>query len=119
MRKIVFALAAAAAVLVGGSMVAGFSDPAYAQRDRYDRRIEIHNRTGITIREVYSTNVGISTWGRDLLGDEVIPPGRMMMITVEDNSGYCRYDFRAVLTNGREVVSRGVNVCETVAWIVR
>jgi hypothetical protein len=120
MRRISLAIAAVAVVLAGGSMVAATFDPAQAQRrDRYDRRIEIHNRTGVTIREVYSTNVGRDDWGADLLGAEVIPPGRMMMITVEDNTGYCRYDFKAVLETGRQVQVRGLNVCEALEWVVR
>jgi hypothetical protein len=116
MRKTTLALVASAAVLGGAPLVAGSFDQAAAQR--YDRRIEIINRTNLTIRTVNSTNVGRSDWGVDLLGNAVIPPGRRMVINVEDRSGYCRYDFRAVFSNGRQITRHGVNVCEVGRWVI-
>jgi hypothetical protein len=116
MRKTVLGLVASAVVLGGAPFVAGSIDPAYAQR--YDRRIEIVNNTGLTIRTVNSTNIARGDWGVDLLGRAVIPPGRSMVINVEDYTGYCRYDFRAVFADGRQVTRRGVNVCEAVQWII-
>ena len=116
MRKTVLGLMASAVVLGSAPFVVGSIDPAYAQR--YDRRIEIVNNTGLTIRTINSTNIGRGDWGVDLLGDYVIRPGRSMVINVEDRTGYCRYDFRAVFSNGRQVTRRGVNVCEAVRWVI-
>jgi hypothetical protein len=115
MRKTIQVLAASAAV-VGGAMVVASIDPAAAQR--FDRRIQIVNNSGWTIRTINSTNVGRSDWGRDLLGSYVIRPGRSMIVNVEDRSGYCRYDFRAVFSNGRHVTRSGVNVCEVARWVI-
>jgi hypothetical protein len=116
MRKKALALVAAGIALGGASLMAGSFDQAAAQR--FDRRIEIVNRTGMTIRTVHSTHVGRSDWGVDLLGRAVIPPGGRMVISVEDYSGYCRYDFRAVFSDGRRITRRGVNVCEIGRWII-
>ena len=116
MHRRTFLRKAASAALFGGSAVMVGSLPAAAQR--FDRRIEIVNNTGTTIRSVNSTNVGRTDWGIDLLGNSVIPPGRRMVINVEDRTGYCRYDFRAVFTDGRQVTRHGVNVCEVSRWII-
>ena len=115
MRKTLLALAATAA-FVGTPMVVGSIDLAHAQR--YDRRVQIVNNTGMIIRTVQSTNVGRGDWGIDLLGDAVIPPGHSMVINVEDRSGYCRYDFRAVFANGHQIVRHGVNVCDVSRLII-
>jgi hypothetical protein len=116
MHRRTFLRKAASAALFGGSAIMAGSIPAAAQR--YDRRIQIVNNSGWTIQTVNSTNVGRSDWGRDLLGSSVIRPGRSMIINVEDRSGYCRYDFRAVFSNGRHITRSGVNVCEVARWVI-
>jgi hypothetical protein len=88
-------------------------------RDRQDRRMVIVNESGRVIREFYATNTGVNKWGRDLLGDKVIPPGQRFAFNFDDGTGYCMFDFRAVLDNGRPVERYRVNVCEYVAWTVR
>jgi len=95
-------------------------DRAIAQsRDRQDRRMVIVNESGRVIREFYATNSGVNKWGRDLLGDKVIAPGQRFTFNFDDGTGYCMFDFRAVLDNGRPVERYQVNVCEYVAWTVR
>lgn len=116
MHRRTFLRKAASAALMGGSAVVVGSLPASAQR--YDRRIEIVNNTRTTIRTVNATNVGRRDWGVDLLGNEIIPPGRRMVINVEDRTGYCRYDFRAIFTDGRQVTRQGMNVCELARWVL-
>lgn len=95
-------------------------DGALAQsRDRQDRRMVIVNESGRVIREFYATNTGVEKWGRDLLGDQMIPPGERYVFNFDDGTGYCMFDFRAVLDNGRPIERYRVNVCEYVAWTVR
>jgi hypothetical protein len=96
------------------------SDTATAQsRDRHDRRMLVVNESGRVIREFYATNSGVDKWGRDLLGQDVIQPGQRYIFNFDDGTGYCLFDFRAVLDNGRPVERYRVNVCEYVAWTVR
>jgi len=114
-RRTFLRKAASAALYGGGALVAG-SLPAMAQR--YDRRIEVVNNTSWTIETVNSTNVGRNDWGVDLLGRRVIRPGDSAIVNVEDRTGYCRYDFRAVFENGRQVTRRAVNVCEVSRWVI-
>lgn len=115
MRKFL-ALSAMAAVLAGGSLVAGSFDTVRA--DRFDRRIAVVNLTNVTIQTVNATNVGRADWGIDLLGQHVIPGGQTVVINVEDRTGYCRYDFRAIFANGNIVVRNRVNVCEVARWVL-
>jgi len=44
--------------------------------------------------------------------------GDSAIVNVEDRTGYCRYDFRAVFENGRQVTRRAVNVCEVSRWVI-
>jgi hypothetical protein len=103
-------LAAAVLVLLGGTGVA---------RDRYDRHVDIVNETGRVIYSFYSTNKGVSHWGRDLLGQNVIQPGQGTRINLDDRTGYCVFDFRAVLDNGRVIERYRVDVCTVGTWRVQ
>jgi len=112
----------ARAVLVVGMLFAALSvvltDAAVAQ-DRYDRRMHIVNNSNRTIMYFYATNKGVRNWGRDLLGQSVIRPGQRWLFNFNDRTGYCVFDFRAVLDNGRAVERYGINTCREVAWYVR
>jgi hypothetical protein len=105
-------LALAALALVAVSGVA-------AARDRYDRHVDIVNETGRVIYSFYSTNRGVTHWGRDLLGQAVIQPGEGMRINLDDQTGYCVFDFRAVLDNRRVIERYRVDVCTVGTWYVR
>jgi hypothetical protein len=106
--------------LAFAALLAGWpADSASAQsRDRYDRRMVIVNESRYVIREFYATNTGVSVWGRDLLGRNVIHPGQRYVFNFDDGTGHCMFDFRAVLENGRPVERYRVNVCENVSWTI-
>lgn len=94
------------------------ADPVAAQ-DRHDRRMYIVNDSGRTIMYFHATNKGVRNWGRDLLGQSVIQPGQRWLFNFNDGTGYCVFDFRAVLDNGRAIERYGINACQAVSWSVR
>lgn len=107
-------LAAVAAVALAGS----FGMPAQAQTDRdgQQRWINIVNRSGVTIREFYMTDVDTRGWGDDRLGSEVVEPGDLLRVVPtprQRSRGYCQYDMKVVFANDRSVERRGVNLCST------
>jgi len=92
---------------------------AQQRRDRFDRRMVIVNETGRVIYAFHATNTGVRTWGRDLLGSSVIPPGQSWTFNFDDNSGYCMFDFKAVLDTGQAIERYKVDVCTYATWTVR
>ncbi|HEY0053698.1 MAG TPA: hypothetical protein VGB49_09820 [Caulobacteraceae bacterium] len=103
------ALAAALAVMAFTPMASG----ALAQSgDGRDRRVNIHNETGYTIVRFYASNSGRNNWEEDILGSGVLPSGRSVRINIDDGSGACLYDFKAVFSDGDELVRYRINVCE-------
>jgi hypothetical protein len=111
-----FALCLALAYLL---MALAPPDAGAQSRDRHDRRMVIVNETGRIISAFHATNSGVSKWGRDLLGSDVIRPGQRHIFDFDDGTGFCMFDFRAVLDNGRPVERYRVNVCEFTSWVVR
>jgi hypothetical protein len=55
----------------------------------------------------------------DILGRNVLPSGRSIVINIDDGSGSCRFDFLAVLEGGRRVEQRDFNVCRGSRFVVR
>lgn len=79
----------------------------------YDRRVRIHNDTGLTLYRFYSTNSGAKKWGSDVMGSSTLASGRSMRLNFANSKDYCIFDFRAVFTDGTILQRANVNVCET------
>ncbi|WP_372425701.1 hypothetical protein [Salinarimonas chemoclinalis] len=66
----------------------------------------------MTMMEFYASNVDRSSWEEDILGMDVLGSGYSVDVDIDDGSGQCLFDFRAVFADGDEVVDSRVNVCE-------
>jgi hypothetical protein len=55
--------------------------------------------------------VGTNDWEEGIFGVDVLPSGERVTIDIDDGSGACRFDFRAVFADGDEAVKGNVNVC--------
>ena len=78
-----------------------------------DRGVKVINETSYTIVEFYGSNAGSEDWEEDILGQDVLPPGKSVMINFDDGSGYCKFDFLVKFEDGDELEKRGIDVCET------
>ena len=76
------------------------------------RRVRIVNELKHDIVGFYGTNVGVPDWQDNLLGAAVLRAGASIVLDFEDGSGYCRFRFRAVFDDNKELVRPSVNVCE-------
>jgi hypothetical protein len=95
------------------------SVPAFAQsRDGYNRWVWIINDTSVILTHFYASNVSQRGWGRDILGREVLYPGERVEILIDDGTGYCMYDFRAIFDYDTPVEFFGFNACEQAAWTI-
>ena len=83
-----------------------------ADASAYDRRVVVVNNTSTSIQEFYASNTGQNDWQEDILGNDMLQPGQEVTINIDDGSGYCKYDFRAVFEDATETTKAGVNVCE-------
>lgn len=95
------------AVLALAILTIGVADAA-----ALDRHVRINNKSSYDIIEFYASNTGSRSWEEDILGSDILPSGSSVMINIDDGSGYCKYDFKAVFEDGDEAVSNDNNVCE-------
>jgi hypothetical protein len=77
-----------------------------------DRKVNILNKTSSDIVEFYASSVGVNNWEEDILGADILEAGASVVINIDDGTGYCKYDFKAVFDDGEEVIEGDVNVCE-------
>lgn len=93
-------------------VVAGASLLAATQASAEDRRVRIINETRHTIVKFYASNVSATDWEEDILGQDVLEPNQSVVINVDDGSGYCLYDFKAVFDDGDELEKKRIDVCK-------
>ena len=92
------------AVLTAGSIAA--TAAAQAPNPSFN----VVNRASSAINQVFATPVGMTTWGRDRIGDRPIPPGQTGPVRLPAD-GNCVYDIRVVYANGQVDERRSLNTC--------
>lgn len=108
-------LAAGFAALLIAASVSGATVQAQS-RDGRDRRVIIVNNTEHDMVEFHASNVRTDSWQEDILGDEVLESGHQVVVRIDDGTGYCMYDFKAVFDNGQVLIRHNVNVCQIVRY---
>lgn len=89
-----------------------------AASDGYDRRLNLVNRSGEAITSFFASNRDDPDWEWDLLGYGVVHPGHYTQLDLDDGSGYCRFDLRTVLADGRDITRYDVNVCAVHTYVI-
>ncbi len=105
-QTLLAARGAAIAALVGLIFLAT-AVPSQAE----NRRVRIINETSWTMVEFYASNVGAETWEEDILGYDILSSGDSVMMNIDDGTGYCLYDFKAVFADGDVLIRERVDVC--------
>lgn len=99
----------AAVLLTGVLAIAGIADA--QSRDGQNRRIRVHNQTGVTLQRLQAADVRTGEFGADLLGGTAVETGASRPLTIDDGQGGCLYDLRAGLAGGQTVLRENINVC--------
>ena len=100
------------AVLAAAISAVAFGTMGFQSNDGQDRRVRIINVTGVTMTHFYASNSGRNDWEEDILGEDVLQPGQSVTVNIDDGSGYCLYDFKAVFDDGDSLVRQRVDVCK-------
>ncbi|HYE43492.1 MAG TPA: hypothetical protein VEA15_08875 [Caulobacteraceae bacterium] len=93
---------------VGAAVAVATATPAVAE----DRRVRIINGTRHIMVRFYASNSSRTSWEEDILGRRILKPGESVTINIDDGSGACLYDFKAVFDDGDELTRGQVNVCK-------
>jgi hypothetical protein len=80
--------------------------------------VEIKNDSSNSIVRFYASHVSRTDWGADLIPTNTIRPGYNQRINIHPETDHCRYDFKAVMSDGSKVVRTDINVCTIDTWTV-
>jgi hypothetical protein len=83
-----------------------------------DRHVSVINETSRTLVSFYASNILRPGWEEDILGFNVLAPGHSVRVNIDDGTGYCWFDLKAVFADGSEAVRYGVNVCRIETWTI-
>ena len=104
-----------AAVVAASLGVAGLAGAAPASegqsRDGQNRRVRVHNQTGVALQKLQAADVRTATFGPDLLAGTPVAAGASVPVTIDDGAGGCLYDLRAQLVGGETLLRENINVC--------
>lgn len=94
-------------LIIATALVAAAATPALAQ---CDTRFTFANRSSVQVNEFYFGPSSDSNWGRDRLGENVLPAGRQVRF---DTGRPGAHDFRIVWSNGETAELMRVDICAT------
>ena len=94
-------------LIIAAAMMAAAATPALAQ---CATRFTFANRSSVQVNEFYFGPSSNSNWGRDRLGENVLPAGRTVRF---DTGRPGAHDFRIVWSNGETAELMRVDICAT------
>jgi hypothetical protein len=92
---------------------------ASCRRPEAERVLLVRNLSGTPIRELHVSTSSSNNWDEDVLGADMIDPGREVRIGMRGVGGACRVDLVAVLADGTRIVRRGFDICAGREWAIR
>ncbi|WP_102960970.1 hypothetical protein [Mangrovicella endophytica] len=95
-------------ILTAALAATAFASAALAE----NREVTVNNRTSGNIVQFFASNTGTNNWEEDILGVDVLAPGESVDVDIDDGTGACGFDFKAVFDDGATAVKGGVDVCE-------
>jgi hypothetical protein len=88
-----------------------------------DRRLLVINQTQADIIGIYASAVSSNEWGENMIVSshhDPVPSGGRVLADMDDKSGSsnCRYDLKAVLSNGQVATRENVDICSVTDWTI-
>ena len=74
-----------------------------------DHRVDIINKTGMSLKHFYASVTSTESWEEDILGRDVLDDGESFEADINDGRDKCKYDFKAVFENGQSVFQRNID----------
>jgi len=84
-----------------------------------DRRVRVVNKSSNSIVGLFASNVTKNRWTYNMMvGHRPVEPDDYIIADMDDGTGFCQYDVKAIMDDGREAVHYNMNVCRMEEWDV-
>lgn len=94
--------------LLAGAFLFAAAAPALAE----DLVFDLHNKSSVTLQELYVSPTHTNSWGSDILGVDVLNPGESARVTIADGESTCVYDINFIGNGGEELTEESIDLCE-------
>lgn len=87
------------------------------QAQAEDLVFRLANQSSYDIVEFYASPSDVGNWEQDILGDDILPSGDTVQVTIADGREQCEYDLRFVFEDG-DTTEDTADLCEIGTYAV-
>lgn len=77
-----------------------------------DLTFVLTNGSSYAVKSFFTSPADIGNWEEDVFGDNYLPAGNQVNVTVGDGREQCVYDMKFILEDDSEFFERGIDLCE-------
>ena len=70
------------------------------------------NNSSFAVKSLFTSPTDVENWEEDVFGEQYLPAGNFVDVTIGDGREQCVYDMKFVLEDDSEFVEQGVDLCE-------
>lgn len=98
-------------LIAGGAaalMLAGLTAPVMAE----DLEFVLTNNSTYAVKSFFTSPADVDTWEEDVFGENYLPAGNYVNVTIGDGREQCTYDMKFIMEDDSEFIEKGVDLCE-------
>lgn len=88
--------------------LASLCTPALAE----DLEFVLTNSSSYAVKSFFTSPADVDTWEEDVFGENYLPAGNYVTITIGDGREQCTYDMKFIMEDDSEFIEKGVDLCE-------
>ena len=93
---------------VAALLLAAFTAPVLAE----DLDFVLTNGSSFAVKSFFTSPADVDNWEEDVFGENYLPAGNYVSITIGDGREQCTYDMKFIMEDDSEFIEKGVDLCE-------
>lgn len=77
-----------------------------------DLTFVLTNGSSYAVKSFFTSPADIDNWEEDVFGENYLPAGNQVNVTIGDGREQCVYDMKFVLEDDSEFLEKGIDLCE-------
>jgi len=70
------------------------------------------NSSSYAVKSFYTSPADVDDWEEDVFGENYLPAGNYVSVTIGDGREQCVYDMKFVLEDDSEFIEKGIDLCQ-------
>lgn len=77
-----------------------------------DLTFVLTNGSSYAVKSFFTSPADVDNWEEDVFGENYLPAGNQVNVTIGDGREQCVYDMKFVLEDDSEFLEKGIDLCE-------